>query len=120
WGDRNPGGSATGAPGRDNHHGSHTPCRQTFGRDARFRAPRPALYGDGWLLPGRPHRRAVFANHKNSSSADVIARDGAMIASLALQHGCPLEALTGAVLRDPNGEAASPIGAALDLIVRRP
>ena len=59
-------------------------------------------------------------NHKNSSSADVIVRDGAVIASLGLQYGCPLEALTGALLRDPNGEAASPIGAALDLVARRP
>jgi hypothetical protein len=58
-------------------------------------------------------------NHKNSSSADAIVRDGAVIASLGLQHGCRLEALTGAILRDPDGEAASPIGAALDLIARR-
>jgi ribonucleoside-diphosphate reductase alpha chain len=58
-------------------------------------------------------------NHKDSSSADVIVRDGAVIASLGLQHGCPLEVLTGAILRDPNGEAASPIGAALDLIVEQ-
>jgi hypothetical protein len=36
--------------------------------------------------------------------------------SLALQHGCPLETLRGAVLRNPNGTASSPLGVALDLI----
>jgi hypothetical protein len=56
-------------------------------------------------------------NHKNDSGADVVCRDGGVITSLALQHGCPLEALTGAILRNPDGAAASPIGAALDLVV---
>jgi hypothetical protein len=57
-------------------------------------------------------------NHKNSSSADVIVRDGAVFASVALQHGCPLATLTGAILRDPDGKAASPLGCALDLLVQ--
>jgi hypothetical protein len=57
-------------------------------------------------------------NHKNSSGADVIVRDGAVITSIALQFGAPLETLTNAILRDPDGEAASPIGAALDLVAK--
>jgi hypothetical protein len=54
-------------------------------------------------------------NHKNSSGSDVAVRDAAVLTSLALQFGCPLETLARAILRDPNGEAASPIGTAIDI-----
>jgi ribonucleoside-diphosphate reductase alpha chain len=43
-----------------------------------------------------------------------MARDAAVSASLALQFGCPLETLRRALLRDPHGVAASPLGCALD------
>jgi len=47
---------------------------------------------------------------------DVLASDAAILASLALQLGCPLETITHALKRDARGEASSPIGAALDRI----
>ena len=47
---------------------------------------------------------------------EVLARDSAVLASLALQHGVKLEALRRAVLRDPHGEASGPIGRLLDLV----
>jgi hypothetical protein len=37
-------------------------------------------------------------------------------ASIALQHRCPLETLQHAVLREEDGKASTPLGAALDLI----
>ena len=55
-------------------------------------------------------------NTKPSSQSDINARDSAVAASLALQYGCPLDVLRGAVLRNAHGEASSPLGAALDLI----
>ena len=55
-------------------------------------------------------------NSKPSSQSDTNARDSAVAASLALQFGCPLEVLRGAVLRNARGEASSPLGAALDKI----
>jgi hypothetical protein len=55
-------------------------------------------------------------NSKPSSQSDTNARDSAVAASLALQLGCPLEVLRGAVLRDPRGVASSPLGVALDTI----
>jgi hypothetical protein len=59
----------------------------------------------------------IFLNADRSDSLlDVLAHDAAIIASLALQYGCPLEAITHALKRDARGMAASPIGAALDLI----
>jgi hypothetical protein len=57
-------------------------------------------------------------NHKAGSQSDANARDSAVAASLALQFGCPLGVLRDAVLRNPDGAAATPLGAALDIIAR--
>ena len=59
----------------------------------------------------------VFLNHARSDSLlDVLAHDAAILASLALQFGCPLDAIRHALKRDAQGTAVSPIGVALDLI----
>jgi hypothetical protein len=57
-----------------------------------------------------------LTNHKAGSQAGEITRDAAVATSLALQFGMPLETLRPAVLRDPDGTASSPLGAALDLV----
>jgi ribonucleoside-diphosphate reductase alpha chain len=57
-----------------------------------------------------------ISNGKIDSHADVMARDAAVAASLALQFGCPLEVLQRALLRDPRGVAASALGTAIDRI----
>jgi hypothetical protein len=57
-----------------------------------------------------------ISNHKAGSHADVAARDSAVVASLALQHGVALDVLRKALLRDPRGVASGPLGVALDLI----
>jgi hypothetical protein len=51
-----------------------------------------------------------------STDNDAIARDGGVVASIALQFGADAETLRGALLRGSGGVAASPLGAALDLI----
>jgi ribonucleoside-diphosphate reductase alpha chain len=56
-------------------------------------------------------------NHKPGSQSDSNARDAAVAASLALQHGCPLDVLQRALLRDSQGLPSTPLGAALDHIV---
>jgi hypothetical protein len=56
-------------------------------------------------------------NHKPSSQSDSNARDAAVAASLALQFGCPLWTLQRAVLREEDGTASTPLGAAVDLIM---
>jgi hypothetical protein len=56
------------------------------------------------------------SNHKAGSHADTAARDSAVVASLALQHGVDLETLRKALLRDSQGRASGPLGTALDLI----
>ena len=65
---------------------------------------------------GRPGE-IFLQNHKPGSQSDANARDAAVAASLALQHGCPLETLQRAVLRNENGKASTPLGAAIDHIV---
>jgi hypothetical protein len=51
---------------------------------------------------------------KTNSALDVLVSDAAILASLALQYGCPLSVLQRAVKRDSQGRAASPVGEALD------
>jgi hypothetical protein len=56
-------------------------------------------------------------NHKPGSQSDTNARDAAVAASLALQHGCPLETLQRALLSDSHGRPSTPLGAAVDIIL---
>jgi hypothetical protein len=60
-----------------------------------------------------------LTNHKAGSQADANARDSAVVCSLALQFGVPLETIRGAVLRDSYGHASTPLGAALDAIAEQ-
>jgi hypothetical protein len=55
-------------------------------------------------------------NHKPGSQSDFNARDSAIVCSLALQHGVALEVIRRALLRDPRGNASTPLGCALDRI----
>jgi hypothetical protein len=57
-----------------------------------------------------------LSNTKAGSQSDANARDSAVAASFALQFGCPVETLRCAVLRNSDGTAATPLGAALDVI----
>jgi hypothetical protein len=57
-----------------------------------------------------------IGNAKAGSHCDSAAKDSAVVASLALQHGVPIEVIRKALLRDSHGRASSPLGAALDRI----
>jgi hypothetical protein len=48
---------------------------------------------------------------------DVYERDGAVVLSIALQHGADLERIRRALCRDSQGRASGPLGAALDIIM---
>jgi hypothetical protein len=69
----------------------------------------------GFYPDGRVGEVFLNAEHGNSF-LDAMASDAAIAVSLALQFGCPLETIRHAIKRDSTGTAASPIGAALDLI----
>ena len=70
----------------------------------------------GLYPDGRVGEIFLSAEHANSL-LDVLAHDAAILASLALQYGAPLDEIRHALKRDSRGVAASPIGAALDKII---
>jgi hypothetical protein len=70
-----------------------------------------ARYADGRLA------EIFISNHKSGSDADAAAKDSAVVCSIALQFGVPVETIRKALLRDSRGNASSPLGTALDLIV---
>ena len=51
---------------------------------------------------------------KTGQDVQSTARDAAVVLSLALQHGTPIEAIRHAVTRNSSGEAASILGATVD------
>jgi hypothetical protein len=67
-------------------------------------------FGDGRLA------EVFLGNHRADSHADSCAKDSAILTSLALQHGVPLDELRKALLRDARGHPSTPIGVALDLL----
>jgi hypothetical protein len=60
-----------------------------------------------------------LSNHKAGSGADVNARDAAVVCSLALQYGAPLETIRRALMRDSAGRPNGPLACALDRIAER-
>lgn len=56
-----------------------------------------------------------LTNSKVGSDTDAAARDSAVVCSLALQFGAPVETIRRALLRDARGVASSLLGVALDL-----
>ena len=53
---------------------------------------------------------------KSGDLLEAVARDGAILLSIALQFGCPVETIRAALTRDERGEAASPIGEVCDAL----
>ncbi len=72
-----------------------------------------------YFADGRP-AEIFLASHKVGSDTDAAARDSAVVASIALQYGTPVDVLRHALLRDARGVASSPLGIALDLLATTP
>ena len=72
-----------------------------------------------WFDDGRLGE-VFLGNHRADSHAEACAKDAAILASIALQCGAPLDVLRKALLRDSQGRPSTPIGCALDIIVRMP
>ena len=85
---------------------------ETFGfrwRDMNYTAT-TSRFQDGGLA------EIFLSGRRINTDNDAIARDAGVVASIALQFGAEVGTLRGALLRDGRGAAASPLGAALDLI----
>jgi hypothetical protein len=57
-----------------------------------------------------------LSNHKVGSQADTAAKDSAVVCSIALQFGVPLEVIRRALMRDGQGRPSGPLGVALDVL----
>jgi hypothetical protein len=57
-----------------------------------------------------------LGNGRAGSDIDAAAKDSAVVCSIALQHGVPVDVIRKALLRDSRGVASSPLGCALDII----
>jgi hypothetical protein len=57
-----------------------------------------------------------LSNSKAGSHSDSAAKDSAVVASIALQYGVPLDVIRKALMRDSTVRPSSPLGVALDLI----
>lgn len=60
-----------------------------------------------------------LAAAKAGSDADANARDSAVVCSIALQFGVPLDVIRPSLTRDVQGFASSPLGVALDMLSKR-
>jgi hypothetical protein len=65
-------------------------------------------YDDGRLA------EVFITNHKGGSMAGILASDSAVLCSIALQHGVPLDVLRHALMRDSLGRPSCPLGGVLD------
>jgi len=61
-----------------------------------------------------------LSSHKPGSAVEAVARDAAIVASLALQHGADLETIGRALTKDHGGGPATLLGAALDALAVAP
>lgn len=71
----------------------------------------------GHYLDGRPAEIFVHST-KAGSDVQIVANDAAILMSLALQYGAPLQTIRSAMAREENGNAQSIIGQVADVFVR--
>ena len=55
-------------------------------------------------------------NHKAGSMAGINAQDAAVVCSIALQYGVPLDVIKRALMRNADGSGSGPLAVALDHI----
>ena len=67
-------------------------------------------YDDGRLA------EIFLSNNKTGSDSDVAARDSAVVCSIALQFGVPVDVIRKALMRDSQGRPNGPLGVALDIL----
>jgi hypothetical protein len=66
-------------------------------------------------FPGTHHLAEIsLGNGRAGSDIDAAAKDSAVVCSMALQFGVPVEVIRKALLRDSQGRPSGPLGAVLD------
>jgi hypothetical protein len=67
----------------------------------------------GFFPDGRPAEVFVSGN-KVGSAVESLARDAAIVLSIALQHGTPLDTIKNAITRNPDSAPSTMFGALVD------
>ena len=77
------------------------------------------LWSVGWSLDVDGAVAEIFISPAKGagSGIEAVARDAAIIASIALQHGSTIEELASSLTRDSRGEAATVAGRAIDCVL---
>jgi ribonucleoside-diphosphate reductase alpha chain len=91
----------------DNRRASETFEIEVAGRKYRVSYSR---FPDGRLA------EVFISNNRVNSDSDTAAKDSAVVCSIALQFGVPLETIRRALMRDSASRPSGPLGVALDLI----
>lgn len=73
------------------------------------------FFGVGRYDDGRPAEVFIDAA-KSGADAQIVARDGAIMLSLLLQHGCPIHVIRHALSREEDGAPQGPLGLLADLL----
>lgn len=72
--------------------------------------------GIGRATPTGPVMEVWLNTSKSGTQAETLARDSAVLLSLALQYGVPIDAMRRAIMRNVDGAPSGPIGKLLDLL----
>jgi len=72
--------------------------------------------GVGYFADSRLGEIFINTSGRTGDDLEVLARDAAVMASLALQFGGDVETLRRAVMRNSAGQASGPVGQLLDLL----
>jgi hypothetical protein len=71
------------------------------------------------FLPAGALAEIFISNAKAGSHSDSAAKDSAVVCSIALQYGVPLDVIRKALMRDARGNASGPLGTILDIIAQQ-
>lgn len=74
------------------------------------------VVGLGRVDEGYPVSEVFLNCAKSGTAAETLARDSAVLLSLALQHGVPLETIAHAITRNADGSPSGPLGALVDIL----
>ena len=72
--------------------------------------------GLGFFSDGRLAEIFINIPGRAGTGIEAVARDAAILASISLQYGAPVETIRRAITRNSDGRASGPLGALLDLI----
>ena len=68
----------------------------------------------GYYADNKTPGEVFIGGGKSGEQSESIARDGAVLLSMALQYGVPLETIGHAITRNPRGEPQTIVGAVVD------